>query len=79
MNGLDYLKDYSYTYVYNKSGNSQFLQEQVIYCSDYFIKKLRSFARRWHIDCTFIVPSSFKQLLVILYRDDYSGVRYRGL
>ena len=40
-NGLEYLKDYSYTYIYNKSGKTHFLHEHAIFCSDFFIKKLR--------------------------------------
>ena len=36
-------------------------------------------AKHWYIDCTFVVPPSFKQMLVIMYRDDNSGVRYPGL
>ena len=55
-----------------------FLHEHIIYCSDYFIKKLR-LATHWYIDGTFVVPPNFKQLIVILYREDFSGKRYPGL
>ena len=77
-NGFEYLKDYSYTYIYNKSGKTHFLHEHAIFCSDFFIKKLRT-SKHWYIDCTFIVPPNFKQMLVIMYRDEISGVRYPGL
>ena len=78
INGLEYLRDYKYTFLYNKSGKSIFLHEHAIFCSDYFIKKLRA-ARHWYIDCTFVVPPEFKQLLVIMYLDEHSGKRYPGL
>ena len=78
INGLEYLKDYEYTYLYNKSGKSIFLHEHAIFCSDYFIKKLR-IAHHWYIDCTFGIPPDFKQLLVIMYKDENSGKRYLGL
>ena len=71
----NFLKDYIYTYIYNKSGKTNFIHEHIIYISDYFIKKLRV-SLHWYIDCTFIVPPSFKQMLVILYRDENSGKRY---
>ena len=78
LNGMDFLKDYQFTHLYNKSGKSKFIHEHAIFCSDYFIKRLRS-AKHWYIDCTFIVPPNFKQLLVIMYRDEISGIRYPGL
>ena len=78
LTGNNYLKDYQYNYLYNKSGKTQFLHEHAIFCSDYFIKKLRN-AKHWYIDCTFVVPPTFKQMLVIMYRDDYTGIRYPGL
>ena len=74
----EFLKDYNYTYLYNETGKSLFLHEHIIYCSAYFIKKLRT-ATHWYIDGTFIVPPNFKQMIVILYRDDISGKRYPGL
>ena len=55
----EYLRDYNYTFLYDESGKKLFLHEHVIYCSDYFIKKLR-LANHWYIDCTFVVPPDFK-------------------
>ena len=40
-NKKNFLKDYIYTYIYNKSGKTNFIHEHIIYISDYFIKKLR--------------------------------------
>ena len=58
-----------------KNIKTQFLHEHCIYVSDYFIKKLWK-AKNWYIDCTFVVPLTFKQMLVILYKDDVNGKRY---
>ena len=48
------------------------------FISNYFTKKLNQ-AEHLYIDGTFIIPPGFIQLIVILYRDDNSGVRYPGL
>ena len=73
-----FLRDYSYITLYNASGKSQFIHEHFIFISNYFIKKLIQ-AEHLYIDGTFIFPPGFIQLIVILYRDDNSGVRYPGL
>jgi len=72
------LRNYNFTVLYDEPGKKLFLYEHDIYCSDYFIKKLR-LANHWYIDCTFVVPPDFKQLFVILYRDDFTGKRYPGI
>ena len=77
-NEENYLRDYSYITVYNKSGKSQFIHEHMIFISNYFIKKLRN-AVHLYIDGTFVYPDEFDQLIIILYRDEESGVRYPGL
>ena len=73
-----FLRDYSYTTIYNKSGNSQFIHEHMIFVSNYFIRKLRE-SKHFYIDGTFLYPKGFSQLIVILYIDDKSGKRYLGL
>ena len=73
-----FLRDYSYITLYNASGKSLFIHEHFIFISNYFIKKLNQ-AEHLYIDGTFIFPPGFIQLIVILYRDDNSGVRYPGL
>ena len=73
-----YLRDYSHITLYNASGKSQFLHEHMIFISNYFINKISN-AEHIYIDGTFLYPSGFNQLIVILYRDDNSGVRYPGL
>ena len=78
IDNFQYLRDYNYTFIYNESGKKLFLHEHIIYCSDYFIKKLRN-SNHWYIDATFVAPPSFTQMFVILYRDDNTGKRYPGL
>ena len=73
-----YLRDYNYITLYNKSGKSQLVHEHFIFISNYFIKKLRQ-ALHIYIDGTFLYPPGFVQLIVILYRDESSGIRYPGL
>ena len=73
-----FLRDYTYTNLYNKSGKTLFLHEHMIFISNYFIKKLNA-AEHIYIDGTFIFPPGFKQFIVILYRDETSGKRYPGL
>ena len=48
-NNRDYLKDYLYTYLYNKTGKTNYIHEHCIFASDYFIKKLRK-SKHWYID-----------------------------
>ena len=50
-----FLKDYYYTYVYNKSGKTQYLHEHMIFISNYFINKI-SKAEHIYIDGTFLYP-----------------------
>ena len=76
--GTQFLKDYCTTMLYNKSTNTQFEHEHVIYISDYFIKKLNN-ATHFYIDGTFIYPPDFKQLIVILYYDNIIKKRMVGL
>ena len=76
-NGNIYLRDYSFKYIYNDSGKKLIAHEHVIYISDFFIKKLRD-APHYYIDGTFIYPSGFNQLLVVLYYDENKNKRYPG-
>ena len=73
-----FLKDYYYTYVYNKSGKTQYLHEHMIFISNYFINKMAK-AEHIYIDGTFLYPPGFIQLIVILYRDENTVIRYPGL
>ena len=73
-----FLRDYTYSNLYNKSGKTLFLHEHMIFISNYFIKQLNA-SEHIYIDRTFIFPPRFKQLIVILYRDETSGIRYPGL
>ena len=77
-NKKPFLRDYTFTYLYNKDGKKQFVHEQMIFISNYYIKKLIN-ASHWYIDCTFVYPNDFNQLIVILYRDDILGKRFPGL
>ena len=45
---------------------------------DFFINKLNK-AEHFYIDRTFIYPSEFKKLLVILYYDNEKNKRFTGL
>ena len=73
-----FLRDYTYITLYNASGKSQFEHEHMIFISNYFVNKI-SASTPIYIDGTFLYPDGFKQLIVILYRDDISGIRYPGL
>ena len=74
----NYLRDYTYTTLYNSSGKTQFIHEHMLFISNYFINKL-SAAEHIYIDGTFLFPPGFTQLFVILYRDENTGIRYPGL
>ena len=50
----------------------------MIFISNFFIRKLNQ-ANHWFIDGTFVYPSDFSQLIVILYRDINNGKNYPGL
>ena len=73
-----FLRDYCHITLYNSSGKSLFLHEHMIFISNYFIKKVK-LASHIYIDGTFLYPKDFKQLIIILYRNDESGIRYPGL
>ena len=73
-----YLRDYSYTLIYNSNGKSQFIHEHMIFISNFFIRKLQS-STHWYVDGTFVYPNEFSQLIVILYRDDILEKRFPGL
>ena len=64
-----YLRDYTLKNIYTQSGKKYIYHEHIIYISYYFIKKLRD-SDHFYIDGTFIYPSGFKQLIVILYYDN---------
>ena len=50
----------------------------MIFISNFFIRKLNQ-ANHWFIDGTFVYPSDFSQLIVILYRDIDNWKNYPGL
>ena len=52
-NEENFLRDYTFSTVYNKSGKSQFIHEHMIFISNYFIRKLRN-AKHLYIDGTFL-------------------------
>ena len=71
----DYFREYKYALLYNNSGKKLFPHEHIIYCSNYFIKKLRN-VKLWYIDDTWIYPNGFKQLIIILYYDEIGKKRF---
>ena len=75
--GNIYLRDYTYKYIYNKTGKKLLIHEHAIFISDFFIKKLREVLHFYIVD-TFIYPPGFKQLLVILYYDQKNNKRFPG-
>ena len=77
-NKKNFLRDYCYCLLYNHTGRKQIKHEHMIFCSDYFIKKLRA-SKHWYIDGTWVYPKGFKQLIIILYIDDKNGKRYPGV
>ena len=54
-----------------------FEPEHIIYIASYFIRKLRA-AEHFYIDGAFIFPRGFKQLIVILYKDNNKNIRFPG-
>ena len=75
--GKIYLRDYTFKLIYNSNGKQLFEHEHIIYISSYFIRKLRA-AEHFYIDGTFVFPNGFKQLLVILYKDNNKNKRFPG-
>ena len=71
-------KDYYSSYLYNKSGKSHYLHEHMIFISNHFINKI-SKSEHIYIDGTFLYPSGFIRLIVILYREENTGTIYPGL
>ena len=63
--------------MYNSSGKQLFEHEYIIFNSSNFIRKLRA-AEHFYIDGTFIFPRGFKQLIVILYKDNNKNIRLQG-
>lgn len=43
LNNKEFLRDYTYTLIYNTNGKSQFIHEHIIYISNFFIKKIINF------------------------------------
>lgn len=72
------MRDYSITISYKKNNKDLFKHEHITFVSDFFLKKLIK-AEHFYIDGTFIYPSEFKQLLVILYHDREKNKRFPGL
>ena len=64
--------------LYKKNNKDVFQHEHIIFGSDYIIKKLYK-SEHFYIDGTFIYPSDFKQMIVILYFDNEKRKRFPGL
>ena len=64
--------------IYSKSGKKLIYHEHIIFISNYFIKKLRV-SEHFYIDGTFVYPSGFRQLIVILFYENKRCKRYPGL
>ena len=75
--GKIYLRDYSFKLIYNSSGKQLFKHEHIIYNYSNFIRKLRA-AEHFYIDGTFVFPHGFKQLIVILYKDNNKNICFPG-
>ena len=73
-----FMRDYSNTLLYNKTGKNQFIHEHMIFISNFFIRKLNS-AKHWYVDGTFVYPNDFSQLIVILYKEEKLNRRFPGL
>ena len=78
MDGKQFMRDYSVTMLYKKNNKDIFQHEHIIFISDYFIKKLNK-SEHYYIDGTFIYPSDFRQMIVILYYDNEKQKRFPGL
>ena len=73
-----YLCDYTFKLIYNSNGKTIiWAWAYNIYIYSYFIRKLRA-AEHFYIDGTFVFPNGFKQLLVILYKDNNKNKRFPG-
>ena len=78
LDGNQFMRDYCITMLYKKNNKDVFQHEHIIFVSDYFIKKLYK-SEHFYIDGTFIYPSDFKQMIVILYFDNEKRKRFPGL
>ena len=78
LDNNEYLREYKFSLIYNKTGKKLLSHEHIIYCSNFFIRKLQN-ADHWYIDGTWIYPKGFRQLIIILYYDKSSKKRYPGL
>ena len=73
-----FMRDYTNTLLYNKTGKNQFIHEHMIFVSNFFIRKLNT-SKHWYVDGTFVYPKDFSQLIVILYKDENLNRRFPGL
>ena len=73
-----FLRDYTFKGIYSKNGKNIIEHEHIIYASDFYIKKM-SESPHFYIDGTFVYPSDFKQLIVILYYDLKFNKRFPGV
>ena len=78
LNQKLYLRDYTFKGIYSKNGKNIIEHEHIIYVSDFYIKKMAE-SPHFYIDGTFVYPSDFKQLIVILFYDIYINKRIPGL
>ena len=64
--------------LYVEKGKKMFYHENIIFISNYFIKKIRE-AEHIYIDGTFVYPKGFTQLIIILYYDSKADIVCPGL
>jgi len=73
-----FMRDFTSTYIYKTKNSEQLIKhEHIIFISPFQIRKILS-SLHLYIDCTFIYPKDFKQLLVILYYDEEIEKRAPG-
>ena len=63
-----YLRDYLNTYLYDKSGKKLYNHEHAIFISPFQLNKIIN-SPHLYFDGTFVYPSDFKQMIIILYYD----------
>lgn len=67
-NNNSVLREYINTLIYINNGKKLFRHEHFIFCTNFYIRKL-----------TFLFPTGFSQLIVILYLDDDNQKKYPGM
>ena len=72
-----FLRDYTYKIIYNDKSDKYIEHEHIIFLSNFFLKKMQN-SKHFYIDGTFIFPSDFSQLIVILYYENNINKRNPG-